>query len=71
MDGESLAALKAAFQGWRSRKQHVREAVPAALLQRARAAAGRHGAAAVARATKVARGRLDTGSRGQEGQVPG
>jgi hypothetical protein len=72
MDGESLAELKAAFEKWRSRKRHVREAVPAELLQRARAAAGRHGAAAVARATKVDRGRLDTGrSRGKEGEMPG
>jgi hypothetical protein len=72
MDGESLAALKAAFQEWRSRKRHVREAVPAALLQRARAAAGRHGPAAVARATKVERGRLGTsGSRGKKRRLPG
>lgn len=72
MDGESLAELKAAFEKWRSRKRHVREAVPAALLQRARAAAGRHGPAAVARATKVARGRLGTGSsRGQKRRAPG
>jgi len=71
MDGESLAALKAAFQEWRSRKRHVREAVPAALLQRARAAAGCHGPAAVARATKVERGRLGMGSRrGQKRRAP-
>ena len=72
MDGESLAELKAAFEKWRSRKRHVREAVPMELLQRARAAAGRHGAAAVARATKVAQGRLETGaSRGSRRRVPG
>jgi hypothetical protein len=71
MGGESLAELKAAFEKWRSRKRHVREAVPMELLQRARAAAGRHGAAAVARATKVARGRFDTSrSRGKAGRVP-
>ena len=71
MDGESLAALKAAFQEWRNRKRHVREAVPAALLQRARAAAGRHGRAAVARATKVAQGRLEAGSGGKKRRLPG
>ena len=72
MDSGSLAELKAAFEKWRRRKRHVREAVPVELLQRARAAAGRHGAAAVARATKVDRGRLDTGrSRGKAGRVPG
>lgn len=71
MDGESLAELKVAFEKWRSRKRHVREAVPAELLQRARAAAGHHGPAAVARAIKVDRGRLDTGrSRGKQGRVP-
>lgn len=70
MDGESLAELKVAFEKWRSRKRHVREAVPVELLQRARTAAGRHGAAAVARATKVDRGRLDTSrSRGKAGRV--
>jgi hypothetical protein len=72
MDGESLAELKAAFEKWRSKKRHVREAVPAELLQRARAAAVRHGWAAVARATKVDRGRLETErSRGEKRRVPG
>jgi hypothetical protein len=72
MDGESLAELKAAFEAWRRRKRHLREAVPGALLQRARAAAGRHGPAAVARATKVARSRLSTGGRrGRKSGLPG
>ena len=72
MDGESLAELKAAFEKWRSRKRHVREAVPAELLQRARAAAGRHGWAAVARVTKVDRGRLESDrSRDGKRRVPG
>jgi hypothetical protein len=72
MGGESLAELKAAFEGWRRRKRHVREAVPVELLQRARAAAGRHGPAAVARATKMARGRLAAGGdRGERRRVPG
>lgn len=72
MDGESLAELKAAFEKWRSKKRHVREAVPAELLQRARAAAARHGWAAVARATKVDRGRLESDrSRGGKRRVSG
>jgi len=63
MGNESLAKLKAAFEDWRSKKRYPREAVPADLLERARAAAQRHGPAAVARATKVDRGRLKTGRR--------
>jgi hypothetical protein len=63
MHSESLAELKVAFEKWRSRKRHVREAVPMELLQRARAAAGRHGPAAVHRATKVAWDRLKAGRR--------
>jgi hypothetical protein len=59
MGGESLAELKTAFEKWRSKKRHVREAIPVELLQRARAAAAHHGWAAVARATKVDRGRLE------------
>jgi hypothetical protein len=72
MDGEILVELKTAFEKWRSRKRHVREAVPAELLQRARAAAALHGWAAVARATKVDRGRLESDRiRGGKRQVPG
>jgi hypothetical protein len=63
MQNESLGKLKAAFEDWRSKKRYPREAVPADLLERARAAARRHGPAAVARATKVDRGRLKTGRR--------
>jgi hypothetical protein len=65
MQNEALAVLKAAFDGWRSRKRHVREAVPAALLERAREAARRHGPAEVARATKVCRSRLKIGVGGR------
>ena len=67
MEHESLAKLKAAFDDWRSKKRYAREAVPAALLEWARAAARRHGPAAVHRATKVDQGRLKTGhgSRGR------
>jgi hypothetical protein len=72
MAGESLAELQAAFEKWRSRKRHVREAVPTELLQRARAAAALHSWAAVARATKVDRGRLETErSRGGKRRVSG
>ena len=68
MEVESLAGLKAAFEAWRSRKRHPREAVPVDLLERARAAARRHGSAAVGRATKVGRARLKGGrSRGEGG----
>jgi hypothetical protein len=71
MDGESLVDLKAAFDEWRSRKRHEREAVPGDLLRRACAAARHHGPAAVARATKVDRGRLKTGgARGKKRRAP-
>lgn len=63
MENESLAKLKAAFKDWRRKKRYLREAVPPDLLERARAAARRHGPAAVARATRVDRGRLKTGRR--------
>lgn len=67
MENEPLARLKAAFEDWRGKKRYAREAVPADLLERARAAARRHGPAAVARATKVDRGRLKTGRRASRG----
>lgn len=63
MKGESLGEVKAAFEEWRSKKRYLREAIPPALLERARRAARRHGPAAVARATKVDRSRLKTGHR--------
>jgi hypothetical protein len=68
MDGESLVELKAAFDEWRSRKRHAREAIPGDLLRRACAAARHHGPAAVARATKVGRGRLKNGRRSPGGR---
>lgn len=67
MNDESLNELKAAFDDWRSKKRHPREAIPIALLKRARRAARRHGPAAVARATKVDRKRLKIG-RGTRGR---
>lgn len=58
MADESLVELGEAFASWRRRKRHVREAVPEALIARARAAARQHGPAAVGRATGVQRDRL-------------
>ncbi len=58
MADESLVELGEAFAAWRRRKRHVREAVPEALIARARAAARQHGLAAVCRATGVQRDRL-------------
>jgi|SRR5512133_3546146 hypothetical protein len=60
---ESLAKLKVDFAEWRSRKQYVREAIPVELVQRARAAARRHGPAAVFRVTKVDLSRLKDAGR--------
>jgi len=58
MNKESLDGLKAAFDNWRSKKRYPREAIPGALLARARRAARHHGPAAVSRVTKVDRKRL-------------
>ena len=71
MEVESLAALKAAFEAWRRGKQHPREAIPAALMERACVAARHHGSAAVARATNVGRGRLKTGKRREKSAAAG
>ena len=68
MDRKSLAGLKGAFENWRSKKRHVREAVPVDLLERARKAAVWHGPGAVARATRLDRGRLKVGGRSQRGR---
>jgi hypothetical protein len=70
MKGESLEGLKAAFEEWRNQKRHLREAIPPVLLQRARQAACQHGPSAVARATKLDRGRLRiSNGRPQESQL--
>jgi hypothetical protein len=66
----SLDELKAAFERWRRKKRYRQEAIPAALMERARRAARRHGPAAVARATRVDRGRLKTGSRSRRARRP-
>lgn len=70
MEVDSLAGLKAAFEGWRSKKRHPREAVPEELVERARAVARHHGWSAAARAAKVERARLESGRRGR-GRVRG
>lgn len=61
MQVESLDSLRAAFEEWRRGRRYVREAIPASLVERARQAARRYGAAQVARATKVCRSRLVVG----------
>ena len=71
MADESLAGLREAFEAWRRRKRHAREAIPVDLVARARAAARRHGPAAVSRATRVSRDRLVVArvARSQAGAV--
>jgi hypothetical protein len=63
MEEKTLVGLSAAFEKWRSKKRHAREAVPADLMQRAYAAIRRHGSGAVARATKIRAYRFKTGRR--------
>jgi hypothetical protein len=67
MADESLVELGKAFAAWRRRKRHVREAVPEALMARARAAARQHGPAVVGRATGVQRDRLVVGRAERRG----
>jgi hypothetical protein len=50
---DSLKRLEVVFDGWRSRKQHIRERVPEKLMVRARQAAAVHGMGAVARAAAI------------------
>jgi hypothetical protein len=71
MNETSLDRLKAAFDDWRSKKRHPREAIPGALLARARRAARHHGPAAVARVTKVDRTRLRTARASRHAGPPG
>jgi len=66
MKVDSLEELKWAFASWRRRKKHPREAMPDALLARARRAAEKHGVRAVVGVTRVERGRLFR-SRGRTG----
>jgi len=67
MKVDSPSELRAAFAGWRRGKQHVREAVPEELLERARRAAAVHGVKEVVRAIRVERSRL-FGGRRDEGE---
>jgi hypothetical protein len=50
---DSLKRLEVVFDGWRSRKQHIRERVPEDLMARARRASAVHGVGAVARAAAI------------------
>jgi hypothetical protein len=70
MKVDEMGALAAAFEDWRSKKRHVREPVPAPLLQGACAAARQHGMAAVAQATKVDRRRLEAALRSRSRSAP-
>lgn len=58
MKVDSLSELRAAFAEWRRGKQHVREAVPEGLLERARRGAEAHGVKEVVRAAGLERSRL-------------
>lgn len=58
MTVDSLAKLQSAFHRWRSKKGHVRERVPAELMDRARRSAVVHGVRAVALAAKLDQTRL-------------
>lgn len=66
---DSLDELKRAFEEWRVKKRHAREAVPAALVERARRTAEVHGPRPVARAAKLDGRRLmrASGSPRREG----
>lgn len=66
MKVDSPSELETAFSRWRQSKRHVREAVPKALLERARRAIGVHGAKAVVGATKLERSRLLGGMKGED-----
>jgi len=58
MRAESLDELKMAFDVWRSKKRHAREAVPDGLLERARRTIAVHGLGPVVRVTGIERSRL-------------
>jgi len=64
MKVETLEELKAAFEGWRSKKRHMREPIPSDLRERAHRAIDVYGLGVVARATKLDQSRLK-GERGQ------
>ena len=63
---DSLEELTAAFEKWREKKKHAREAVPQELLERAQRTARVHGARRVTLAAKVD-GRRLKGTRAVRG----
>ena len=65
MKVESLEELRVAFEVWRSKKRHTREAVPDALMERARGTIAVHGLGSVSRVTKIDRARLIGNERGR------
>ena len=58
MKVDTLEELIAAFEGWRSKKRHVTEAVPSELRDRVHRAIDVYGLGVVARATKLEPSRL-------------
>lgn len=62
---DSLKELQAAFERWRRKKRHVREAVPDDLWERAHRAVAVHGLKGVVRATKLERSRFVGARRGR------
>jgi hypothetical protein len=58
MKDASLDELKVEFDKWRKKKRHIREAVPEALMERARQAISVHGIKRVVKATRIERSRL-------------
>ena len=58
MKVDTLEELKAAFEGWRSKKRHLREAVPAELRERVHRAIDAYGLGVVVRVTKLEPSRL-------------
>jgi hypothetical protein len=64
MKVETLEELKAAFEGWRSKKRHGREPIPSDLRERTHRAIDVYGLGVVARAAKLDQSRLKA-ERGQ------
>ena len=58
MKVDTMEELSAAFEGWRSKKRHVREAVPSELRERVHRAIDVYGLGVVARATRLEPSRL-------------
>jgi hypothetical protein len=66
MKVDTLEELIAAFEGWRSKKRHMREAVPSELRERVHRAIDVYGLGVVARATKLEPSRL----KAEHGRTP-